>query len=93
MSFSWWATRFASKLPYNDVYLVNRAIQLSYMTRSTAGLNIEIIRKSPEIVSALHSRGKKVFVWTVNEESDISLCKQNKVDVIITDNVSLAKTL
>ena len=93
MSFSWWATRFASKLPYNDVLLVNRAKQLSYVTHSTAGLNIDIIRKSPEIVSTLHSRGKKVFVWTVNNEADISLCKQNKVDVIITDNVSLAKTL
>jgi glycerophosphoryl diester phosphodiesterase len=55
------------------------------------GPSITLIRSHPEIVKELHDEEKRIFVWTVNEESDIELCLRLGVDAIATDNPALAR--
>ena len=40
----------------------------------TVGLDIEILRATPEVVRRQHERGHQVFVWTVDEAADVDLC-------------------
>jgi glycerophosphoryl diester phosphodiesterase len=50
-----------------------------------AGPSIEILRNRPEAVRRMRSAGRKVHVWTVDEESDVELCLELGVDAIITN--------
>jgi glycerophosphoryl diester phosphodiesterase len=43
------------------------------------------------VIADQHKKGKKVFVWTVNEASDLLLCAKEGVDVVITDKPAVAK--
>lgn len=43
-----------------------------------------------ETIAAIHDKGKKVLVWTVNEEDDIEYFMTGDADAIITDSVKLA---
>ena len=43
-----------------------------------------------ETIEAVHSKGKKLIVWTVNEEDDISYFMTTDADAIITDSVKLS---
>lgn len=45
---------------------------------------------SQELLSQAHSRGKEVYVWTVNDESTIRELLGIGVDGIVTDSVELA---
>jgi glycerophosphoryl diester phosphodiesterase len=49
------------------------------------GPSIDLVRRHPEWVAALHARGNAVHVWTVNATADITLCIELGVDAIITD--------
>lgn len=88
MSFSWWATSYNSKSRYVGTYLVHNRKYLPFARFATAGLNIQILRDG--IVPRDPSR---VLVWTVNTAEDVKLCKEIGVNVIITDNVPLAKSV
>jgi glycerophosphoryl diester phosphodiesterase len=90
LSFSWLAiekvVRFETGL--ETVALVN-ALNAPIMNRFSSAQSfapsIEEIRKQPELVAKYQSEGKRVFVWTVNEITDLKLCAQLGVDVVITD--------
>jgi glycerophosphoryl diester phosphodiesterase len=43
-----------------------------------------------ETIAAVHSKGKKLIVWTVNEEDDISYFMTTDADAVITDSVKLS---
>ena len=43
-----------------------------------------------ETIAAIHEKGKKVMVWTVNEEDDIEYFMASDADAIITDSVKLS---
>ena len=43
-----------------------------------------------ENIAAIHDKGKKVMVWTVNEEDDIEYFMTSDADAIITDAVKLS---
>ena len=43
-----------------------------------------------ETIAAIHAKGKKVMVWTVNEEDDIEYFMCSDADAIITDSVRLS---
>lgn len=62
----------------------------------TASLNCDYLALEEEIstedlISNVHAKGKKVFVWTVNDEEDLYDFLDSSADEIITDNVSGAK--
>jgi len=50
-----------------------------------AGPGIGLVRARPELVQRLRARGYGVYVWTVNEPSDVDLVCGLGVDAIITD--------
>ena len=43
-----------------------------------------------ETIAAIHDKGKKVMVWTVNDEDDIEYFMTSDADAIITDSVKLS---
>jgi glycerophosphoryl diester phosphodiesterase len=50
-----------------------------------AGPGIGLVRARPTLVPALRAAGNQVYVWTVNERSDVDLVLEYGVDGIITD--------
>ena len=50
-----------------------------------AGPSIEILRTRPDAVRRMRTAGRRVHVWTVDDESDVDLCLELGVDAIITN--------
>lgn len=50
-----------------------------------AGIDVRIVRRYPEYVAKAHTRGNKVYVWTVNDPADADRCLAAGVDALITD--------
>ena len=62
----------------------------------TASLNCDYLALEEEtatssMISDIHEKGKKVFVWTVNDEDDIEDFLDSDADQIITDNIKAAQ--
>lgn len=55
--------------------------------------SIEATSVTEKLVTRVHNAGKEIYVWTVNNEDNISKMTDLNVDNIITDNVPLAKRL
>ncbi len=84
MSFSWFAARrFAKK---NSACTVSKFyLQAILSPTQIVALNIDLISRHPKLVKSLRKRGKRIFSWTVNEDSDMKYCKELKIDGIITN--------
>lgn len=54
------------------------------------GPGIELLRKKPQLVDYFQSKGKKLFVWTVNTQEDMQFCLERKIDAIITNYPDIA---
>ncbi|HEY3506783.1 MAG TPA: glycerophosphodiester phosphodiesterase family protein [Actinocatenispora sp.] len=50
-----------------------------------AGPGMAAVTEQPRFVERVHDTGRKVYVWTVNEPSDVDLVASLRVDGIITD--------
>ena len=64
----------------------------------TASLNCDYLALEEEVATAeninsIHYKGKKILVWTVNDEDDIEDFLQSGADALITDNVSGTKEI
>jgi glycerophosphoryl diester phosphodiesterase len=57
-----------------------------------AGPGLELVRRRPDLVRRLKARGHDVYVWTVNEMSDVDLMLRLGVDAIITDRPAEVRT-
>ena len=59
------------------VYLIEDSVPLRFRDGSlprgihTVGLDIKILRRWPETVERQRARGHEVYVWTVDEPSDV----------------------
>jgi len=90
LSFSWLAIEKVAKTEFDleTVALVsplNAPIMNRFSSAKSFAPGIQEVRNRPEIVAKYKSEGKRVFVWTVNEVSDLKLCAKLGVDVVITD--------
>jgi glycerophosphoryl diester phosphodiesterase len=56
-----------------------------FSKRKFLALNIDLVTRHPSLVKKLQDRGSKIFIWTVNEESEFEICKALKVDGMITN--------
>ena len=54
-----------------------------------AGPGLHLLRADPEFVERAHARGHRVFVWTVNELSDVDFVLSGEVDVELDDGVEV----
>ena len=93
ISFSYFATLRNLKSGYQTGYLVKNSNLIRFNPAPVIALSIEILRQNPEVVAEQHKRGKKVFIWTVNEAADLDLCSKVGVDVVITDKPEQARKL
>jgi glycerophosphoryl diester phosphodiesterase len=93
ISFSYFATLRNLKSGYQTGYLVKNSNLIRFNPSPVIALSIEILRQNPGIVADQHKRGKKVFIWTVNEAADLDLCSKVGVDVVITDKPEQARKL
>ena len=91
MSFSWRAMQRCKETSFDTTFLIKSKRLAQYAMTPIVGPSIALIRTNPEIVKEIHDEGKRVFVWTVNEEADIQLCLRLGVDAIATDNPALAR--
>jgi glycerophosphoryl diester phosphodiesterase len=85
MSFSWFAIESLSRnQDRNTVFLLDGIKGRFLENRSSAttlGPSIEMIKERPEIITFAKENGKRLFVWTVDEASDVEFCAQNGIDV------------
>jgi glycerophosphoryl diester phosphodiesterase len=93
ISFSYLATLRNLKSGYQAGYLVKNSSLIKINPAPLIALNINIVRQNPTVIADQHKKGKKVFVWTVNEASDLLLCAKEGVDVVITDKPAQARML
>jgi glycerophosphoryl diester phosphodiesterase len=84
MSFSWFAVRRFAK-SNQSCTVVKFYLQALLARTSTIALNIDLVRNHAKLVTKLQRRGKRLFVWTVNEESDLEFCKKLGIDGVITN--------
>jgi glycerophosphoryl diester phosphodiesterase len=55
-----------------------------------AGPSVAIVRQHPGYVQRVHEAGNRVFVWTVDDQEDLQLCRRLGVDAIITNRPAFA---
>ena len=93
ISFSYLATLRNLRSGYQSAYLVQSEILSKINPAPIIGPSIKLIRENPEFVASAIKSGKKVFVWTVNNEADLQLCAKLGVSAVMSDNPALARKL
>jgi glycerophosphoryl diester phosphodiesterase len=93
ISFSYLATVRNLRSGYQSAYLVQSKILSKINPAPIIGPSIKLIRENPEFVASSIKKGKKVFVWTVNNEDDLQLCAKLGVSAVMSDNPALARKL
>ncbi len=93
ISFSYLATLRNLRSGYQSAYLVQSKILSKINPAPIIGPSIKLIRENPEFVASAIKKGKKVFVWTVNNEDDLQLCAKLGVSAVMSDNPALARKL
>ena len=93
ISFSYLATLRNLRSEYQSAYLVQSKILSKINPAPIIGPSIKLVRKNPEFVISAIKKGKKVFVWTVNNEADLRLCEKLGVSAVMSDNPALARKL
>ena len=79
------------------VYLMDGSVPLRFRDGSlpkgarVAGLDKELVRRWPKTVQRQHERGHHVYVFTVDDESDIDLCLELGVEAIITNRPAFVR--
>lgn len=66
-------------------YITAKVVEQPQLYTAADSFMISIDLASPELVSQLHSMGKKVTVWTVNDPSAVDKCREAGADGLITD--------
>ena len=97
MSFSWVALSRVKKLAPNLelVLLIDRKhawrVTKELVTEDwIAGPGIELLRENPRLGRQLAKAGRRLHVWTVNNEADLDLCLELGAEAVITDRPALA---
>jgi glycerophosphoryl diester phosphodiesterase len=93
LSFSFTALRRAERLmpQFEHVQLLQHSQLISVASAPIVGLDRELVHRDHGIVDVLRRKGKKIFVWTVNNDNDIHAMSALGVDGIITDKPAHAK--
>lgn len=89
MSFSYMAIHRLRKLYPNVMKVVKYRFALWANTDSQVAVNKDLVVRSKRAMRKLHAR--RVFMWTVNDESDLQAIKQYADINVITDTVEKAK--
>ena len=96
MSFSWFAVERVKQLDKSIAltYLIREVtprLSVRYTSAHSIGPGIAQLRKKPALAQQIKSAGKKLNVWTVDEPSDIILCRHLGVDNLITNRPAFVR--
>lgn len=96
MSFSWFAVERVKQLDRSIAltYLIRETtprVSVKYTSAHSIGPGIAQLRRKPALAQKIKSAGKKLNVWTVDEPSDIILCRHLGVDNLITNRPAFAR--
>ena len=95
MSFSWLAVESLTHIQYRNTVMLLDGVRGRFLEKRssarTLGPSIHMIKARPEIMRAAKEKGKRLFVWTVDEAKDVEFCAQNDIDVVITNKPAQAR--
>jgi glycerophosphoryl diester phosphodiesterase len=93
LSFAFTAVKRAAELlPESEhVQLIQHARLLPLAQTKIIGVDIELIRKDHTLIDSLRKQGKKIYVWTVNDDAEFESLEKKGVAGIITDIPAQAK--
>ena len=97
MSFSWSAIEKMRRLNSNipTTFLTTQRTlwpQIRFSSASSIGPGMNEVRADHEIISKIRKLNKSVVAWTVDEGSDIELCKDLGVDILVTNTPAHARS-
>lgn len=100
MSFSWTAiesvcrSQSINSQKINSVMLVDGLkgkFAERYTSARTLGPSIDLIKRRPQLIASTKRKGRRLFVWTVDQGEDVAFCAQNGVDAVITNKPAQAR--
>ena len=98
MSFSWFAIEKIKKMDpsIKTVMLlgdITKKITRRFTSAQVIGPSVEMIRKSPELVTEIKNSGKELYVWTVDSTEDLQYCENVGVDIVMTNRPAHARSV
>jgi len=98
MSFSWFAIEKVKKMDRNikTVMLLhdfNQKLSRRFTSAPVIGPSVEMIKKSPELVTEIKKSGKELYVWTVDSTEDLQYCASVGVDIVMTNRPAHARSV
>jgi glycerophosphoryl diester phosphodiesterase len=49
------------------------------------GPGIELLNKNPKLIDIWRRRGKKIFVWTVDQRQDVEWCLKEEIEIFVSN--------
>jgi glycerophosphoryl diester phosphodiesterase len=98
MSFSWFAIEKIKKMDptIKTVMLLGdltNKMSRRFTSAQVIGPSVEMIKKSPELVTDVKKSGKELYVWTVDSTEDLQYCASVGVDVVMTNRPAHARSV
>ena len=98
MSFSWFAIEKIKKMDptIKTVMLlgdITNKITRRFTSAQVIGPSVEMIRKSPVLISEIKNSGKELYVWTVDSTEDLQYCASVGVDIVMTNRPAHARSV
>jgi glycerophosphoryl diester phosphodiesterase len=98
MSFSWFAIEKIKKMDptVKTVMLLGdltNKLSRRFTSAQVIGPSVEMIKKSPELVTDIKKSGKELYVWTVDSTEDLQYCASVGVDVVMTNRPAHARSV
>jgi glycerophosphoryl diester phosphodiesterase len=98
MSFSWFAIEKIKKMDptMKTVMLLGdltNKMSRRFTSAQVIGPSVEMIKKSPELVTDVKKSGKELYVWTVDSTEDLQYCASVGVDVVMTNRPAHARSV
>jgi glycerophosphoryl diester phosphodiesterase len=93
LSFSFTAISRAMRLmpEFDHVQLLQHSPLIPLAQSEIIGLDIELIRRDQSLISSLIAKGKRLFIYTVNDDDEFRSLANQGVEGIITDIPAQAK--
>lgn len=97
MSFSWGAIEKLHRLEPSipTTFLMSPKtlwVQARFTSARSIAPGINELRENPDLIAKIKKLGKSTSVWTVDSGSDIELCRDLGVDIVITNTPARART-
>jgi glycerophosphoryl diester phosphodiesterase len=91
MSFSYLAVMRMKRRYPNVAKVIKYTLAVLLSRQQQVAINIEVLRKHPSLLN--RTTASKIFLWTVNSQSDLRWLANKSVDGVITDRVTRARKI